>query len=149
MTTTTASSITASLPTHLQPLTRLPPDVTRILYIKSLPFTITPTDLYDIFGRYGTIRQLRLGTTPATRGRAYVVYEDVWEAVRAVEGLNGFNVMGRYLVVLYWKGDKDKERERGGGGGGGGGVKEELERKKAEIERMKQTFGVDGGSGET
>lgn len=135
-TSTTASSL---LPTHLQQLSRLPPDVTRILYIKSLPFTITPTDLYDIFGRYGAIRQIRLGNTPATRGKAYVVYEDIYDAQRAVTHLNGFNVMGRYLVVLYWKGEKERER----GSGGGGGVKEELAAKKEGIERLKQTFGVD------
>ena len=137
MTTTTPSSST--LPHHLQQLSRLPPDVTRILYIKSLPFTITPDDLYDIFGRYGPVRQIRIGNTTTTRGKAYVVYEDVYDAQRAVGHLNGFNVMGRYLVVLYWKGEKEKDK-----GGGAGGVKEELEKKKQEIERMKQTFGVDG-----
>ena len=141
-----SSSTTSNLPTHLQQLSRLPPDVTRILYIKSLPFTITPDDLYDIFGRYGAIRQIRLGNTPTTRGKAYVVYEDIFDAQRAVTHLNGFNVMGRYLVVLYWKGEKEREKGSGVGvasGAGGGGIKEELEKKKQDIERMKQTFGVE------
>jgi len=151
MTTALANSLTTAssgLPTHLQQLSRLPPDVTRILYVKSLPFTITPDDLYDIFGRYGAIRQIRLGNTPTTRGKAYVVYEDIFDAQRAVTHLNGFNVMGRYLVVLYWKGEKEREKGSGVGVGASasasasGGVKEELEKKKQEIERMKQTFGV-------
>ena len=147
MTTTTATTATSSLPHHLQQLSRLPPDVSRILYVKSLPFTITADDMYDIFGRYGGVRQIRLGTTATTRGKAYVVYEDIFDAQRAVTHLNGFNVMGRYLVVLYWKGDKDRDKGAGAGtaaaGAGGGGVKEELEKKKQEIERMKQAFGVD------
>ena len=114
MTTAVASSFpTSSLPQHLQQLSRLPPDVTRILYIKSLPFTISADDLYDIFGRYGAIRQIRLGSTSTTRGKAFVVYEDIFDAQRAVTHLNGFNVMGRYLVVLYWKGDRDREKGAG------------------------------------
>ena len=145
---TASSAVASSLPHHLQQLSRLPPDVSRILYIKSLPFTITPDDLYDIFGRYGAIRQIRLGNTPTTRGKAYVVYEDIFDAQRAVTHLNGFNVMGRYLVVLYWKGEKEREKGAGAGlgGGGGGGVKEELKKKKEDIERMKQTFGLDGNT---
>lgn len=55
--------------------------------------------MYDIFGKYGAIRQIRLGTSPQTRGTAYVVYEDIFEAKRACENLNGFQVAGRYLVV--------------------------------------------------
>ena len=52
--------------------------------------------------------------------------------------------MGRYLVVLYWKGEKERDK---GAGAGAAGVKEELERKRADIDRMKATFGVDGSSG--
>ena len=147
-----ASAAAAStLPSHLQQLSCLPPDVSRILYVKSLPFTITPDDLYDIFGRYGALRQIRLGSTPSTRGKAYVVYEDIFDAQRAVTHLNGFNVMGRYLVVLYWKGEKDREKGAGAGtaaaaaaaAGGAGGVKEELERKRQKIDLLKKTFGVE------
>lgn len=57
--------------------------------------------MYDIFGKYGAIRQIRLGTSNSTRGTAYVVYEDIFEAKRACENLNGFQVAGRYLVVSY------------------------------------------------
>lgn len=55
--------------------------------------------MYDIFGKYGAIRQIRLGSTNATRGTAYVVYDDIFEAKNAFENLNGFQVAGRYLVV--------------------------------------------------
>ena len=39
---------------------RLAPEVNRILYVKNLPFKITGEELYDLFGRYGAIRQIRL-----------------------------------------------------------------------------------------
>jgi len=57
--------------------------------------------MYDIFGKFGAIRQIRVGNTAATRGRAYVVYEDIYDAKNAVDHLSGFNVGGRYIIVLY------------------------------------------------
>jgi RNA recognition motif-containing protein len=39
---------------------RLPPEVNRILYVRNLPFKITAEEMYDIFGKYGAIRQIRL-----------------------------------------------------------------------------------------
>ncbi|KAI7824536.1 Pre-mRNA branch site protein p14 [Kickxella alabastrina] len=80
---------------------QLPPIVNRILYVKNLPFKITPEEMFDLFGKYGAIRQIRIGTEPNTKGTAYVVYEDIFDAKRACDHLQGFNVMGRYLVVLY------------------------------------------------
>ncbi|ELR18774.1 uncharacterized protein ACA1_041000, partial [Acanthamoeba castellanii str. Neff] len=39
---------------------RLPPEVGRIVFVKNLPFKITPDEMYDIFGKFGAIRQIRL-----------------------------------------------------------------------------------------
>jgi pre-mRNA branch site protein p14 len=80
---------------------RLPPEVNRILYVRSLPYKITGDEMYDIFGKYGAVRQIRLGSTNDTRGTAYVVYEDIYDAKTACEHLNGFQVASRYIVVLY------------------------------------------------
>ncbi len=101
---------------------RLPPDVNRILYVKNLPYKITADEMYDIFGKYGAIRQIRVyvhiyslflssphhcrGTTPETRGTAFVVYEDIYDAKNACDHLSGFNVCNRYLVVLYYQATK-------------------------------------------
>ena len=46
------------------------------------------------------------GDTKETRGTAFVVYEDIYDAKDAVEHLSGFNVGGRYLVVLYFQATK-------------------------------------------
>lgn len=72
-----------------------------ILYVRNLPFNVTADTLYSIFGKYGPIRQVRLGNAPSTRGTAFVVYEDIFDAADAAAGLSGFNVGNRYLVVLF------------------------------------------------
>uniref|UniRef100_T1GGL9 RRM domain-containing protein n=1 Tax=Megaselia scalaris TaxID=36166 RepID=T1GGL9_MEGSC len=46
---------------------RLPPEVNRVLYVRNLPYKITSDEMYDIFGKFGAIRQIRTGNTPETR----------------------------------------------------------------------------------
>lgn len=78
------------------------PDVNRILFVKvrhcfrlnrrpitysswtadsrasqNLNYKTRGDDLYDLFGKYGAVRQIRLGNEAKTRGTAFVVYEDV------------------------------------------------------------------------
>lgn len=45
---------------------RLPPEVNRILYVRNLPFNITPEEMYKIFGDYGAVRQIRVYVFPCT-----------------------------------------------------------------------------------
>jgi pre-mRNA branch site protein p14 len=90
---------------------KLPPEVNRILYVRNLPFTISAEDLYSIFGKYGAVYQIRLGNKDKdTRGTAFVVYEDIYDAKAALDHLSGFNVGGRYLVVLYYQPAKFQKR---------------------------------------
>ena len=89
---------------------RLPPEVSRILYVRNLPYKISSEELYDIFGKYGAIRQLRKGCSPETRGTAFVVYDGIYDAKNAVDHLSGFNVAGRYLVVLYYNAVKQQRK---------------------------------------
>lgn len=170
---------------------RLPPEVNRALYVRNLPFKITPEEMYDIFGKYGAIRQIRLGNaqvppptgpersrgaaalavplgptldagrpccfaTPGphrahaanrparrssrrvraqdTRGTAFVVYEDIYDAKNAVDHLSGFNVCGRYLVVLYYQQTKMQKRL-------------DTEREAKELAEMRARLGIDAGDG--
>lgn len=82
---------------------RLPPEVNRILYVKNLPYNMKADELYDLFGRYGPIRQIRLGDQATTKGSAFVVYEDIYDARNALEKLQGFKVLDRFLVVQYFR----------------------------------------------
>lgn len=64
-------------------------------------FNITGNDLYDLFGKYGPIRQIRIGSDGAnlkTKGTAYIVYESPDDAKEAMGKLNGFHLMERYIV---------------------------------------------------
>ena len=81
---------------------KLPPEINRFIYVKNLPFKITPEELYDIFGKFGVVRQIRKGMTNRTRGTAFVVYEDNIKKKKAVDKLSGINVGGKYLLCLYY-----------------------------------------------
>jgi len=96
----------------------LPPS-SSILYVRNLPFNATGDEIYALFGKYGAIRQVRLGTAKDAKGSAYVVFEDIYDAKAAADHLSGFNVGGRYLIVLYFNPAKrakqvkrERERER-------------------------------------
>ena len=108
---------------------RLPPEVNRALFVRNLPFKITAEEMYDIFGKYGPIRQIRLGDKQETRGTAFVVYEDIYDAKSAVDHLGGFNVCGRYLIVLYYQPVKMKARM-------------DSEKQRKELEELKTKFGL-------
>ena len=109
---------------------RLPPEVNRILYVRHLPYkteeALSTEEIYDIFGKYGAIRQIRIGNRPDTRGTAFVVYEDIYDAKNAVDHLSGFNVCGRYLIVLYFQAARMQKRT------------ESLEQKRAELEALRK-----------
>ena len=84
-TSNSASAYAIPVPTRLTSAivqSKLPPGANRILFVKNLSYNTTGEDLYELFGRYGSIRQIRIGSEVKTRGTAFVVYEDVLD-VRA------------------------------------------------------------------
>ena len=124
-----------SLPPSPQYQSKLPPEVYRILYVRNLPFNVSTEELYAIFGKYGAVYQIRLGNKEKdTRGTAFVVYEDIYDAKNAVDHLSGFNVGGRYLVVLYYQPAKFQQRAEAAE------QQQELEmlRKKVQEQKTKQ-----------
>eukprot|EP01137_Pigoraptor_chileana_P028829 Opistho-2@13217 len=108
---------------------RLPPEVNRVLYVRNLPYKISAEEMYDIFGKYGPIRQIRIGTAADTKGTAFVVYDDIFDAKNACEHLSGFNVLGRYLVVLYYQTTKAFS-------------KVDRSKEKEQLERVKEKYGI-------
>jgi len=109
---------------------RLPPEVNRILYVRNLPFKITADEMYDIFGKFGALRQIRLGNETGTKGTAFVVYEDIHDAKQACDHLQGFNVCNRYLIVLYYNPAKMQKKIN-------------AKAQRAEIEELKAKYGVE------
>ena len=65
-------------------MARLAPEVNKIIYVRNLPYKITAEELYDVFGRFGPVRQIRKGKTGDKKGTAFVVYEDIYDAKDAV-----------------------------------------------------------------
>ncbi|KAL2608773.1 hypothetical protein R1flu_027346 [Riccia fluitans] len=108
---------------------RLPPELNRVLYVRNLPFNISSEEMYDIFGKYGAIRQIRIGDNKDTRGTAFVVYEDIYDAKNAVDHLSGFNVANRYLIVLYYQQAKMSK-------------KIDQRKKEEELTKLQEKYGV-------
>jgi RNA recognition motif-containing protein len=64
------------------------------------------------------------GNATDTRGTAFVVYEDIYDAKNACEHLQGFNILGRYLIVLYYQQNKVTKKMN-------------IQKKEEEIKEMK------------
>lgn len=111
---------------------KLAPEVNRILFVKNLSYNVTVEELFDLFGKYGPIRQIRFGIANNSKGTAYVVYEDVMDAKMACDKLNGFNFQNRYLVVLYHQMDKMKTNSS-----------QDIAARQENLEQLKQQHGIE------
>lgn len=58
-----------------------------------------------------------------------MVYEDIYDSKNAVDHLSGFNVCGRYLIVLYYQQGKYQKNI-------------DNIAKRKELDDLKQKFGV-------
>jgi pre-mRNA branch site protein p14 len=97
-------------------MSRLPKDANRILFVRNLPYETTSEEMYELFGKYGGIRQIRKGDAQQTRGTAFVVFDDIQDAVMARSKLSGFNVGGRYLIVLFYHPQRFQKKDKMDGG---------------------------------
>ncbi|KAJ5205774.1 Nucleotide-binding alpha-beta plait [Penicillium cf. griseofulvum] len=94
-------------------------------------YNVTAEQLFDLFGKFGPIRQIRQGIANTSKGTAFVVYEDVHDAKQACDKLNGFNFQNRYLVVLYHQPEKMVR------------TKEDITERQENLERLKQQHGIE------
>ena len=91
------------------------------LYVGNLPFSVTETELRELFGRHGSVDSVNVITDRETgrpRGFAFVEMSEPSAATDAIKALDGTQLGGRALKVNE---AQDKQRTGGGGGGGGGG----------------------------
>ncbi|KAF3308307.1 dolichyl-diphosphooligosaccharide--protein glycosyltransferase subunit 1 [Orbilia oligospora] len=110
---------------------KLAPEVNRILFVKNLSYQVSSEELFDLFGKFGPIRQIRQGIANNTKGTAFVVYEEVGDAKTACDKLNGFNFQNRYLVVLYHQPEKMARSEK------------DLALRQEELEKLKKQHGIE------
>ncbi|GIZ48361.1 Splicing factor 3B subunit 6-like protein [Cercospora beticola] len=109
---------------------KLAPEVNRALFVKNLSYNVSTEELFDLFGKFGPIRQIRQGIASNTKGTAFVVYEDVLDAKSACDKLNGFNFQNRYLVVLYHQPEKMAKSQQ------------DLAERQQRLEELKQQHGI-------
>jgi RNA recognition motif-containing protein len=72
------------------------------LFVGSLPYSTTSTDVEEMFTKIGTVSSVNLITdrnTGQSKGFAFVEMESDDEAQKAIEQLNGTDVGGRNIIV--------------------------------------------------
>jgi RNA recognition motif-containing protein len=97
------------------------------IYVANIPFKASDAELKQLFQEFGEVSSAKIimdKETQRSRGFGFVDMPDDSAARAAMEKLNGFNFMGKDLVVNEAKPKTDAPRGGGGGyrsGGGGGG----------------------------
>ena len=72
------------------------------IYIANIPFKANDNDVKGIFESYGQVASVRIvldKETQKSRGFGFVIMNNDSEALAAINGLNGFDMMGKQLAV--------------------------------------------------
>lgn len=88
------------------------------IFVGNLPFRAEQEDVIELFASYGEVANCSLPLerdTGRKRGFAFVEMADPELETKAIDGLQGAELMGRPLRI-----NKAEPRSGGGGGGGGG-----------------------------
>ena len=87
------------------------------LYVGGLPYSVTETQLEEVFAAHGTVESARVITdrmSGRSRGFGFVEMSTPEEAEEAMQKLNGTELEGRTLTVNEAK--PQQPRSEGGGG---------------------------------
>ncbi|KAF5872675.1 putative u1 small nuclear ribonucleoprotein [Botrytis fragariae] len=94
-----------------------PPNAT--LYVNNLEESIKPAALIEalteLFSEYGTILEIIAKTNLKAKGQAFIVFEDVESATKAIEDIQGFELFGKEMRIAYAKTRSDASVKREGG----------------------------------
>jgi pre-mRNA branch site protein p14 len=90
----------------------IPPGQNPILYVRNLPYTVTSDQLISLFEKFGSLRQIRLGTARDAKGTAYIIYSKASDARSASQKMSGYALDGRHLVVGFWQPDKNAKLKK-------------------------------------
>jgi RNA recognition motif-containing protein len=88
------------------------------LYVGNLPYSVSDSDLQNLFEQHGTVQSVQVimdRDTGRSKGFGFVEMDSDEQAQAAIAALNGQDLNGRALTV-----NEARPREDRGGGGGGG-----------------------------
>jgi RNA recognition motif-containing protein len=94
------------------------------LYVGNLPYTVSDSDLQNLFSPHGTVQSAQVimdRDTGRSKGFGFVEMNSDQEAQAAIAALNGQDFNGRSLTVNEARPREDRGPRGGGGGYGGGG----------------------------
>jgi RNA recognition motif-containing protein len=94
------------------------------LYVGGLPYSVTESQLEELFSQHGEVRSAKVITdkfTGRSRGFGFVELGSDEEGRKAIEGLNGTQLEGRTLIVNEAREQGERRGPGGGGRGRGGG----------------------------
>jgi RNA recognition motif-containing protein len=90
------------------------------IYVANIPFKASESELKELFEQHGEVTSVKIiidKLTNRSRGFGFIEMADTAAGKQAIQELNGYNFLGKDLVVNE---ARPKEDSRGGGGGGGG-----------------------------
>ena len=90
------------------------------IYVSNIAYTTTDEELQTIFSEHGTVESARIikdRMTGRSRGFGFVEMVNDEEARKALEAVNGIEILGRRLNAR-----EARPREEGAGNGAGGGA---------------------------
>jgi len=96
----------------------------RKLYVGNLSYSVTSSDLEQMFAPYGTVQSAQVISdkfSGQSKGFGFVEMSSDQEAQAAINALNGQQHEGRALTVNEARPREDRGGRGGGGGGGGRG----------------------------
>jgi len=94
------------------------------LYVGNLPYTISDSELQQLFEQHGSVTSAQVvmdRDTGRSKGFGFVEMGTDAEAQAAITALHGAEFGGRTLTVNEAKPREERPRSGGGGYGGGGG----------------------------
>ncbi|KAL4919736.1 hypothetical protein BDW62DRAFT_178349 [Aspergillus aurantiobrunneus] len=97
--------------------TSIPPNPT--VYVRNLEERLKPEELKEalseIFSEYGTILEIIAKKNLKAKGQAFIVFDNVDSATRAIDEINGFDLFDKPMVLDYAKTRSDATVRREGG----------------------------------
>jgi len=84
------------------------------IFVGSLAYRATDRDLYDLFDKYGLVKDAKVCTdreTGKAKGFGFVEYENYEDMNAALKAADGVEICGRAIIC-------ERAKSRGGGGGG-------------------------------